>query len=100
MDAAIGLWAVPRGPRPQGPPVLIAAFGPRMLRLAARYADYWNTAWLGSAGTLVERRFALAGAERRCGAVQRFGCGRRHPHRNASQAGCAHHRGVPSQRHG
>ena len=36
---------IPRGPRPGGPPVMIAGAGPRMLRLAARYADSWNTAW-------------------------------------------------------
>ena len=29
-------------------PVLIAAFGPRMLRLTARHADAWNTAWYGA----------------------------------------------------
>jgi probable F420-dependent oxidoreductase len=28
-------------------PILIAASGPRMLRLTARYADAWNTAWYG-----------------------------------------------------
>jgi alkanesulfonate monooxygenase SsuD/methylene tetrahydromethanopterin reductase-like flavin-dependent oxidoreductase (luciferase family) len=28
-------------------PVLVAAFGPRMLRLTARHADAWNTAWYG-----------------------------------------------------
>lgn len=32
----------PRGPRPNGPPILIGARGPRMLRLAATYADLWN----------------------------------------------------------
>lgn len=32
----------PRGPREQGPPLLIAGSGPRMLRLTARYADMWN----------------------------------------------------------
>ncbi|MGI8687979.1 MAG: LLM class flavin-dependent oxidoreductase [Thermomicrobiales bacterium] len=32
----------PRGPRPGGPPILIGAKGPRMLRLAATYADRWN----------------------------------------------------------
>ena len=31
-----------RGPRPQGPPIIIAAQGPKMLRLVARYADSWN----------------------------------------------------------
>ncbi len=28
-------------------PVLVAAFGERMLRLTARHADAWNTAWYG-----------------------------------------------------
>lgn len=32
----------PRGPRQQGPPILIGGSGPRMLGLAARYADIWN----------------------------------------------------------
>jgi alkanesulfonate monooxygenase SsuD/methylene tetrahydromethanopterin reductase-like flavin-dependent oxidoreductase (luciferase family) len=34
----------PRGPRPQGPPILIgpSSTGKRMLRLAARDADIWN----------------------------------------------------------
>jgi alkanesulfonate monooxygenase SsuD/methylene tetrahydromethanopterin reductase-like flavin-dependent oxidoreductase (luciferase family) len=29
-------------------PVLIAADGPRMIRLTARHADAWNTAWFGA----------------------------------------------------
>ena len=32
----------PRGPRPEGPPILVGGSGQRMLRLAARYADAWN----------------------------------------------------------
>jgi alkanesulfonate monooxygenase SsuD/methylene tetrahydromethanopterin reductase-like flavin-dependent oxidoreductase (luciferase family) len=32
----------PRGPRAGGPPILIGAASPRMLRLVARYADLWN----------------------------------------------------------
>jgi probable F420-dependent oxidoreductase len=35
-------------PPPARPiPILVAAEGPRMLRLTARYADAWNTAWYG-----------------------------------------------------
>lgn len=32
----------PRGPREQGPPILLGTTGPRMLRLTAEYADIWN----------------------------------------------------------
>ena len=32
----------PRGPRPQGPPLLVGSPGQRMLRLTAQYADLWN----------------------------------------------------------
>ena len=35
----------PRGPRPQGPPILIGSFAPRMLSLLARYGDAWNIWW-------------------------------------------------------
>lgn len=35
----------PRGPSKGGPSILIGAGRPRMLRLVARYADAWNTAW-------------------------------------------------------
>jgi len=34
-----------RGPRPGGPPINIAAGGPKMLQLVAKYADAWN--WWG-----------------------------------------------------
>jgi probable F420-dependent oxidoreductase len=44
----------PLGPRPEGVPLLVAAFGPRMLRLTARYADQWNAAWLGQPQELAE----------------------------------------------
>lgn len=33
----------PRGPRPAGPPILIGAQRPRMMRLAATYADIFDT---------------------------------------------------------
>jgi alkanesulfonate monooxygenase SsuD/methylene tetrahydromethanopterin reductase-like flavin-dependent oxidoreductase (luciferase family) len=32
----------PRGPRPNGPPILIGGSGDRMLRLTAQWADQWN----------------------------------------------------------
>jgi probable F420-dependent oxidoreductase len=38
---------VPRGVRPEGPPILVGAFGPRMMRLTARHADQWTIDWLG-----------------------------------------------------
>jgi probable F420-dependent oxidoreductase len=56
---AIDCEIVPAGPRPSGPPILVASFKPRTLRLTARYADYWNTAWLGQVDGLEERRTAL-----------------------------------------
>jgi alkanesulfonate monooxygenase SsuD/methylene tetrahydromethanopterin reductase-like flavin-dependent oxidoreductase (luciferase family) len=37
----------PRGPRAKGPPILIAATRPRMMKLAARWADRFNTVWYG-----------------------------------------------------
>ena len=50
---------VPRGPRSGGPPILVASFGPRMLRLTAEHADMWNTAWFGTVDRLAESRTAL-----------------------------------------
>jgi alkanesulfonate monooxygenase SsuD/methylene tetrahydromethanopterin reductase-like flavin-dependent oxidoreductase (luciferase family) len=35
----------PRGPRPSGPPIMIGATREKMLRLTARYADWWNVDW-------------------------------------------------------
>lgn len=37
----------PRGPRLQGSPVMIASTRPRMMSLAARWADRWNSVWYG-----------------------------------------------------
>ncbi len=60
--SAPGCELTPRGPHPEGPPVLVASFGPRMLRLTAQYADSWNTAWLGKADALAEPREAMVAA--------------------------------------
>ncbi len=39
---------VPRGPRPEGPPLMVGSEGgPRMLKLTAQYADLWNTGYMG-----------------------------------------------------
>ncbi|WP_158564047.1 LLM class flavin-dependent oxidoreductase [Jiangella anatolica] len=35
----------PRGPRPGGPPIMVGAVKPRMLRILATYADEWNLPW-------------------------------------------------------
>ena len=52
----------PRGPRPAGPEIMVASFKPRMLQLTARYADSWNTAWLGLPTKLAARRAPLEAA--------------------------------------
>lgn len=57
----------PRGPRPNGPPILVASFGPRMLKLTAQYADMWNTAWLGHVDPLAARRAELEQASQAVG---------------------------------
>lgn len=38
----------PRGPRPAGLPIAIGASGPKMMRLAARFADEWNGLTFGT----------------------------------------------------
>ncbi len=37
----------PPGPRPDGPPILIAGSRPRMMGLIAKWADRWNSVWYG-----------------------------------------------------
>ena len=38
---------LPRGPRPNGPPLMIGSKGPRMLRVTMGHADSWNTWYNG-----------------------------------------------------
>jgi len=46
-----------RGPRPQGPPINLAAGGPKMMQLVAKYADAWN--WWGWGETLEQLKDRL-----------------------------------------
>jgi probable F420-dependent oxidoreductase len=57
----------PRGPRPQGLPIMVGAGGPRMLRLTAELADRWK----GSLVTLDETIAGLAALDAACLAVGR-----------------------------
>jgi probable F420-dependent oxidoreductase len=51
---------IPPGPRADGPPILIAGKGPRMLDLVARHADAWNAAWYGHPDDAHELRERIA----------------------------------------
>ena len=43
----------PRGPRPEGPPIVIGSSSPRMMNLMARYADAWNRDRINDVDTLL-----------------------------------------------
>jgi probable F420-dependent oxidoreductase len=58
----------PLGPRPEGPPLLVGAEGPRMLRLTAQYGDLWN---IGDAGTPEAMAEPIARIEAACREVGR-----------------------------
>ncbi len=45
----------PRGPRSEGPPLMVGGEGPRLVRLAAKYADLWNTDYMGKPETMADR---------------------------------------------
>jgi FMNH2-dependent dimethyl sulfone monooxygenase len=62
-----GRFHVARGaallPRPdRRVPVLVAGTGPRILRIAARNADAWNTAWYGAPDDRLRERLAALDA--------------------------------------
>jgi probable F420-dependent oxidoreductase len=57
----------PRGPRPAGPPLLVGGEGPRMLSLAARYGDMWNTGYMGEPETMAEPFARIEAACRQVG---------------------------------
>ncbi len=59
---------VPRGPRSEGPPLMVGSEGgPRMLKLTAQYADLWNTGYMGKPETLSDRRVKIEAACRKIG---------------------------------
>lgn len=61
---------IPRGPRGDagGPPILVGGNGPRMMRLAATYADAWNSDWQQDPATVAR---LLASLDRACSEVGR-----------------------------
>ncbi len=65
--SARGAVDTPRGPRSDGPPLMVGAEGPRMLKLTATYADLWNTGYLGKPETLTESRTKFEAACREVG---------------------------------
>jgi alkanesulfonate monooxygenase SsuD/methylene tetrahydromethanopterin reductase-like flavin-dependent oxidoreductase (luciferase family) len=60
-----------RGPRSQGPPIIIAAKGSKMLRLVARYADGWNWWTVDHRSAMETLRPIIEELERACGEVGR-----------------------------
>jgi alkanesulfonate monooxygenase SsuD/methylene tetrahydromethanopterin reductase-like flavin-dependent oxidoreductase (luciferase family) len=65
-----GAELILRGPRPGGPPIAIAAGKPKMLGLAARYADEWNW-WVGDQEGVAHLPSLGQELERACGAIGR-----------------------------
>ena len=59
---------LPRGPRQDGPPLRVGGEGPRTIGLAVRYADLWNTGYMGPPQTMAGK---LAGLEAACRAEGR-----------------------------
>ena len=74
-------------------PILVAAFGSRMLRLTARFADAWNTAWYGLPDDKVRKAFddmdaALAAEDRDPSTLRRtVGIDAREPETNEGEGG-------------
>lgn len=67
---AQGAELVLRGPRPAGPPMVVAAGGPKAIRLAARYADEWNW-WVAEADPQSSLRPLVDELQRACDEVGR-----------------------------
>jgi alkanesulfonate monooxygenase SsuD/methylene tetrahydromethanopterin reductase-like flavin-dependent oxidoreductase (luciferase family) len=65
--SARGAQIRPRGPRPEGLPVMVGASGPRMLRLTAELADAWD----GGSGGLEKSKEIVQKMDDACRAVGR-----------------------------
>ncbi|HZT98214.1 MAG TPA: LLM class flavin-dependent oxidoreductase, partial [Ktedonobacteraceae bacterium] len=61
----VDAWCEPK-PEPV-PTIMVGAFQPRMMRVTARYADWWNVSWTG----IETYRKYVEEFERACGEVQR-----------------------------
>lgn len=70
----------PRGPRAGSLPIMVGTDGPRLLRLAARTADIWNTTWTRSVDEILPRLAALDAA---CDEVGR-------PRESIERSACIH----------
>jgi len=62
---------VPRGPRPEGPPLLIGSNGERMLSIALPYVQAWNSWYSGFGNRLEEAPALLAQIDRAIVAADR-----------------------------
>jgi alkanesulfonate monooxygenase SsuD/methylene tetrahydromethanopterin reductase-like flavin-dependent oxidoreductase (luciferase family) len=59
-----------RGPRSEGPPIVVAAGKPRMIRLAARFGDQWNW-WAHGEARIESVKPVIEELELACGEVGR-----------------------------
>ena len=62
---------LPRGPRPNGPPILVGTRGPKTLRLTAQYADLLNTGVWGRNSRPEDLGSAMSDADAACREVGR-----------------------------
>jgi probable F420-dependent oxidoreductase len=65
---ALDCEIAPRGPRSEGPPLMVGGEGPRMMKLTAQYADLWNTGYMGLPDTMIQ---PIAKLETACDEVGR-----------------------------
>ena len=61
----------PRGPRPNGPPIMIGSRGPKGLRLVARYADAWNVGLWGKSSRPEDLEPGMSMLDEACAEVRR-----------------------------